>query len=369
MQLLETNQFQCPTDRIKEGRRLTAALIGTGKISEAHLRFLGQCEIADVQAVCDLSPSFAAYACDRFRVGRPYIDYRRMLAEVRPEVVHVLTPAHTHNGIIRDCLEAGAHVVAEKPVALTNAEFVSLAALASRVNRRLIEDHNYRFNDTVIAIEQMVAEGRLGEICDVEVRLALGIRDAGGRYSDCNLPHPSHRLPCGVLHEFITHLCYLLLRFMPQVDNVAAIWSNHGGGELFKYDDLDALVLSGASHGHIRFTSRTRPECFTLIVRGTKGWAETDLFQPFLRVNEPRPGGPQLSPLANQIVQGVGLIGAGLRGFRNKVLQHTPLHGLDSFLDRTYRALLEETEPPVTLDDMERVSRLVDHLLEARTCA
>src|SRR5690606_20316135 len=112
-----------------------------------------------------------------------------------------------------------------------------------RRGRRLIENHNYRFNRPWLAIERAVASGQLGDVREVEVRLCLPLRGPGGRYADANLPHPSHRLPAGVLHEFITHLCYLALRFVPEpIDHVRAVWSNHGGGPLFRYDDLDAIV-------------------------------------------------------------------------------------------------------------------------------
>ena len=148
--------------------------------------------------------------------------------------------------------------------------------------------------------------------------MALPIRKAGGRYADANLPHPSHNLPAGVIHEFITHLCYLALRFLPASatapPRVAAAWSKHGDEPLFKYDDLDALVIAGRSTRRIRFTSHAAPDCFTVTVRGTKGWAETDLFQPHLRVVVPRKGGQQLSPLVNQFVNGAGLVGASVRG-------------------------------------------------------
>jgi hypothetical protein len=73
--------------------------------------------------------------------------------------------------------------------------------------------------------------------------------------------------------------------------------------------------------------------------------------------------------LINHVVNGAGLISAGFGGLFNKVLQFTPLHGLETFLDLTYRALLDGSEPPVTLGDMDRVSRLVDSLLAARCWA
>ena len=59
------------------------------------------------------------------------------------------------------------------------------------------------------------------------------------------------------------------------------------------------LVIAGPVHARIRFSSQTLPECFTVTVRGTRGWAETDLFQPHLRVVMPRKGGEQLTSLVN----------------------------------------------------------------------
>ncbi len=347
-------------------RPLRAAVIGTGKISEEHLRFLAGDARVELAAVCDLSPSLAKYAATRFKAAGAFSDSVRMLREARPDVVHVLTPPHTHGALVSDALQRRAHVVVEKPVAPTNAKFRELWKLAEERGRRIVEDHNYRFNEPILAIEQLVTNRELGDVREVDVRMALPIRKAGGRYADENLPHPSHNLPAGVIHEFITHLCYLALRFIPAGESwrVAAAWSKHGSEAIFKYDDLDALVVSGPVHARIRFTSHCGPDCFMVTVRGTRGWAETDLFQPHLRVVVPRKGGQQLSPLVNQLLNGANLMGASVRGFRNKVMQKTPYEGLRTFLDKTYAALSEDSEPPVTYDDMDRASRLVDALLE-----
>jgi predicted dehydrogenase len=343
--------------------KVRAAVIGTGKISEEHLRYLRDDPNVVLAGVCDLSPSLAQYAVSRFGAERAFTDSRQMLDEARPDVVHVLTPPHTHVKLVSDALNAGAHVIVEKPVAPTNCEFQRLWELARSCDRYIVEDHNYRFNEPIQTIERLISDGTLGEPREVDVRMVLNIRKAGGRYVDENLPHPSHQMPAGVLHEFITHLCYLTLRFLPRVDRVAAAWSNAGGGNLFKYDDLDALVIGGPVHARIRFTCHSAPDAFAVIVRGSRGWAETDLFQPHLRLVVPRKGGEQLSPLANHIVNGISLFAAGIKGFGNKVLQKTPYEGLTTFLRETYRAFAAGTQPPVTYEDMDRASRLVDALL------
>ncbi|HZL33987.1 MAG TPA: Gfo/Idh/MocA family oxidoreductase [Tepidisphaeraceae bacterium] len=343
---------------------LRAAVIGTGKISEEHLRFLAADPRIVLAGVCDLSLSLAKYAVERSGAAKAYTDSAQMLADARPDVVHVLTPPNTHAKLVSDALNAGAHVIVEKPVAPTHREFQELWALAETRGRRIIEDHNYRFNEPVLAIERLVREGRLGEVREVDVRMALAIRKPGGRYMDENLPHPSHRMPAGVIHEFITHLCYLALRFLPSFERVAAAWSKHGTDGLFKHDDLDALVIGGPVHARIRFTSHAGPDCFALTVRGTQGWVETDLFQPHLRIVRPRKGGQQLSPLINQFANGVGLMKASATGLRNKIMQKTPYEGLRTFLDQTYQALRTGAQPPVTYDDMDKAGRLIEALLD-----
>lgn len=342
---------------------LKAAVIGSGLISKEHLSFLEQSDRAQLVGVCDLSPAAANYAAQRFQAEQAYTDYRTMLATATPDVVHILTPPQTHTTIATDCLEAGAHVICEKPIAPTHKEFQALWQVAQRSDRQLMENHNYRFNQSIVAIEQLVQQGVLGQVQEVEVRLALGIRAAGGRFADENLPSPIHRLPAGVIHDFITHLSYLVLRFLPKVDRVGAAWSNHGGGELFKYDDLDAIVIGGSVHARIRFSCQTQPESLVITVRGSEGYVETDLFRPYLYQVIPRIGGKQLSPLVNQWVNGWGLMRASTTNFWNKVMQKSAYEGLHSLLQQTYEALLAGQPLPVSFEDMERTSQLVEALL------
>ena len=343
---------------------LKSAVIGTGVISKQHLSFLQGSEQANLVGVCDLSPAAANYAASTFGASTAYTSYSEMLEKSQPDVVHILTPPKTHFPIATDCLRAGAHVICEKPVAPSYEEFTQLWQIAKDCDRTLIEDHNYRFNGPVRAIKDKVAAGELGEIQDVEIRIALNLRN-GGRYADPNLPSPSHKMPAGVIHDFITHLSYLLLEFLPDVDfdRISAAWSNHGRDDLFKYDDLDALVISDKAHGRIRFSCYTAPECFSLTVRGTQGYAETDLFQPYLRCVKPRQGGQQLSPLVNHFVNGCSLVGSSIRNFRNKVMQKTPYEGLHYLLGETYTALLAGQVAPVDFQDMARTSQLVEALL------
>lgn len=340
---------------------LKAGVIGTGVISKEHLSFLATCPYAELVGVCDLSRAAARHAAQRYGATAAYTDFRQMLTEAKPDVVHILTPPQSHKFITTECLKAGAHVICEKPIAANHQDFQELWALAQECDRHLIEDQNYRFNAPILAIQDLISQGKLGEIKEIEVRMSLALRD-GGRFADENLPSPIHKMPAGVIHDLITHLIYLALPYLPSFDHIRATWSNHGGGDLFKYDDLDALVIGGGVHAHFRFSCYTMPETFSFKVRGTEGYAETDLFQPYIRAVYPR-GGKQLSPLINHWSNGLELMKASVRNFRHKIMQRTPYEGLKILLDRTYTALISGTDLPISYEDMERTSRLIDALV------
>jgi predicted dehydrogenase len=356
------------------GRPVRAAVIGAGAISLEHLPFLRDSDRAELVAICDLSPVSARIAARRFEAPAGYVDVAEMLASSSPEIVHVLTPPHTHGVLVRQCLDAGAHVFCEKPMSPTGTETSELLALAAQRDLHLIENHNYRFNDEILSVRRLIDDGDLGEVSEVEIRMALPIRGEGSRFADENNPNPIHRMPAGVIHDFITHFAYLLdtLSGEPEWGAVSAHWNNHGGGDLFTFDDLDAILVGearhGSVHGRLRFSCRTSPDLFSVTVRGSDGQVATDLFHPHLEVLSRRPGGPQLTPIVNHLVNGASLVGAGLRNFGQKLLQHGPYHGLSRLLDETYAALQEGRELPVTPFQIQRASDLVDALLseEAR---
>jgi predicted dehydrogenase len=344
---------------------LKAAVIGAGAISEQHLAFLSGRKDVRVVAVCDRSRAMANFACERFGGARSFTDHRRMLDTAAPDVAHVLTPPASHVAIARDCLAAGAHVICEKPVALRRSEFHDLWQAAQRRGRILVEDHNYRFNAPWQAIERAVGRGELGEIEEVEVRIALALRAPGSRFADRNLPHPCHSLPAGVIHEYITHMTSLGLRFLPWDERgqvACAVWRNRGGDDLFKYDDLDATVLCRGRPLRLRFSGRTRPEAFTIFVRGDRGYAETDLYQPYVRVVRQRPGAIELTPILNHLTNGASLAWAGVRNAGRKLVQQSALEGLQRFLTLTYQAIVDDRAPPVSFDDIDRSLGLIERL-------
>ncbi len=343
--------------------RLRSAVIGAGRIADEHLRFLSGAPGVDLVAVCDRSPALARFAADRFGVTAPFVDAADMFEAVRPDVVHVLTPAATHEPLVLAALDAGAHVVVEKPAALRHASLLRLLDAATSAGRRVVEDHNYRFNRSIRVLEQLVEDGRLGHIVEVEVRVAAPQRAPGSRYADTGLASPSHQLPAGFAHEFLTHMAYLALRFVPEVDEVAPVWRKREPELPSRFDELFARARTPHGSATLAFSASTAPARISVMVRGTDGWAEADVATPVVVHHRAVPPGGQFGPFLAQVHDGVALAAGGIRALGDRLTGRGGFEGMEAFLARTYCALSTGAEPPVTTEDMRATSALVEALL------
>lgn len=276
---------------------LAVAIIGCGKISEQHLLALKGVAGAAVVSVCDRSAALARSSAGRFGIEGWQTDLDRMLDACCPAIVHVLTPPATHLALAQACMAGGAHVIVEKLAALSNGEFQSSWECTQQHGVQLIERHNYRFNSPVFWLERTVASGAIGRVEEVEVRMALPIRDG-----DQNTSHPSHKLPAGMIHEFISHVCYLALRFLDEdLQSIRLAWRNLANDPLFKYDDLDGSIEFPQGRARLRFTCRQWPDEFSITVRGTDGQACAGLFYPMFRLTRRRRGSQHLAPVTNSL--------------------------------------------------------------------
>lgn len=126
------------------GVELTAAIIGAGRRGKAHGAAARAIPGVRVAAVCDVDEDRAHGLAEELE-GQPYTDWRRMLDQARPDLVYVTSPPRLHAGQTIASLEAGAHVVLEKPIALSMAEAFAIGAAAARTGRRVqvCQQHRY----------------------------------------------------------------------------------------------------------------------------------------------------------------------------------------------------------------------------------
>jgi predicted dehydrogenase len=141
---------------------IRAGVVGTGFIGAVHVEALGRLGV-DVAGVVGSSPERA-----RAKALAPVVpSYEELLADDAINVVHLTTPNHLHYPQVKQALEAGKHVVCEKPLAMTSEESAELVELAKESGRVHCTNFNIRFYPQVQQARALVAGGALGELWNV----------------------------------------------------------------------------------------------------------------------------------------------------------------------------------------------------------
>jgi predicted dehydrogenase len=339
---------------------MRAVLIGAGQIARQHIACIKGLPEAELAAVCDLSPVRAEAIAERYGIPAWFCDHRAMLDKVRPDVVHVTTPPLSHFRLAMDALDAGAHVIVEKPVTATFAELEGLLARSQETGRHLIEDYNYIFNEAPQAILKRIAAGEFGAVTHVEVLICLDIRGASG-FGDPNAPHPALKLAGGAIADFLPHLASLAHCFVGPHREAHAIWTKRSETNL-PYDEFRAVVSAERGTASLGFSSNSQPDAFWLRVYGEKMQATADLFETRLTFNGPRNVPKPLKPFFNGLDEGKRIRRAALGTLLRKFKGPGAYEGLWELIARTYRGLEGGSPLPVAERDVFEVNRLVDAL-------
>ncbi|HEY67315.1 MAG: gfo/Idh/MocA family oxidoreductase [Chloroflexi bacterium] len=166
------------------------AVIGVGAMGRNHARVYHEMPDVELAAVADLDPVLAKEAA-RLYGARIYTDYRAMLEEIQPAMVSVVVPTQAHCQVTLDALEAGCHVLVEKPIAATLEEGRRMIERAAGLGRVLAVGHIERYNPAVIELKHRLDNGTLGRIFQIHAR-RLG-------------PFPARVRDVGVVVDLATH--------------------------------------------------------------------------------------------------------------------------------------------------------------------
>lgn len=129
-----------------------------------------------VLAICDAQPERVALA-ERQYPGIPATsDYGELLADDRIDLIACATPTNSHFRLGKAALEAGKHVLLEKPMASTSGEAAELLRIAAARGRQIFVDHTYVFTPAVQKMKAMLREGQLGRLYYYDsTRINLGL--------------------------------------------------------------------------------------------------------------------------------------------------------------------------------------------------
>jgi predicted dehydrogenase len=149
-------------------KTIRAAIFGTGFMGRVHLEALRRVEFVEAAAIAGRNLEAAQRLGAGFSISTVASDYREILCDASISAVHICTPNAQHFSMAKDALNAGKHVICEKPLAISVEQGDELVSLAARQGVRNCVCHNLRFYPMVQQMRAMCEEGDLGEILIVQ---------------------------------------------------------------------------------------------------------------------------------------------------------------------------------------------------------
>jgi predicted dehydrogenase len=197
------------------GTRNRVAFIGAGRVADVHHLAISELDAVELVGLTDVDHDKATSKAREWGV-RVYADTDEVLADATVEAVLVLTHLDTHLSLARRAIEAGKHVLIEKPVGSDPGEIRAVADLAADRGRVVMPGHNYAYVPEYRRIQRLVANGDLGTVRALFITYVI--------------PHPEELAAkyAGVIEEVMVHHSYLTTALLGPPDRIAASTSTPG---------------------------------------------------------------------------------------------------------------------------------------------
>ncbi len=270
-----------------------------------HLQGYKRVPDVKILAICDLNQALLKEQAEKFSVPHTFSDYRKMLEVEELDAVTIALPNFLHCPVTLDALEAGKHVLIEKPMAMNSSEAEKMIKKAKEKSKVLAVAMNYRFAPERMMLKKMVERGELGEIYYVR---AVSLRR---RTFSRELLESADSLPWfarkeksggGSLIDMGPHMLDMAMWYCNDFKPVSAYGVTSYRMKNGDADDLSSALVKLSGGVTISLVSTwesfTKPRFFISLF-GTKGGAETDPLRIYREVDgadiEVKPGDVEMS--------------------------------------------------------------------------
>jgi predicted dehydrogenase len=339
---------------------MKTGIVGCGQVAPMHIRAIRQSGKAEIVGLCDMDESRARALADRFDISGTYDDLGVFLREKQPDVIHITTPPGTHAALAIQALEAGSHVLVEKPMCLSVSEADDMIAAAERSGAKLCIDHNYLFRPSVQKARSLVAAGDIGQVVYVDAYYNYGREGSYG--GEEGRSHWAWRLPGGVFTNFLPHMLYLQMEFLGRLDSVAGIAATGGNDAPDGLKPDVSILLQGANGmGMNAITLQIQPYAKFLNIYGTKGIVHVDLANEICTAHKERGRSRAFSkmlfPLEDSAQLALAAASNAVQVLAKKLKSYPGLYVL---IAEFYQSLQQDRQPPVPGHEGREVVRVLE---------
>ena len=330
---------------------LRIAFIGAGQMARHHLSAIArQPTPATVVGVYDGAPDRAAEFA-ALAGTQAFASMAALLADARPDVVHVCTPPGAHFAAAQAALEAGAHVYVEKPFALTVTDARALLDLARSKGKLICAGHQLLRDPAFETLLARAAE--LGTPVHADSHFAfrpVGIDPERG----------SPRALAQLLVDILPHPLYSLIAVLEQLapagQRVELAWAH------VQPTEVQAILRCGSLIGRLSVSLRARPVASSLTLTGTQGSLSCDFMRSVV-IGVANPGTEALEKILNPIVEGTQLMARTSSSLARRLSSGASYPGLAELIGAFYRAAATGIASPVAPDHLLVVAEIFEQLV------
>lgn len=349
---------------------LKVAIIGCGKIADGHIEEIQKMPSrAVVTAVCDLELLMAEQIAVRYGIERHYDNMDRLLAEERPDVVHITTPPQSHLALGMKAIDAGAHVYVEKPLTLNHEDSKRLIDHAERANKKLTVGYTYLFDPPALEMRDLVSRGVLGEPVHIESFYGYNLAGPFGSAILGDGGHWVHRLPGKLFHNNIDHLLYKLTEFLPDeapkiiAHGYARRDARSGDARDDMLDELRVMILGARTSVYATFSSHIKPAGHFARIYGTKNTILVDYVMRTVTVEAQTTLPSAIGRLVPAFAQGASFLKEGAKNLAR--FAKSDFHyfsGLNQLISMFYDSIASGGSPPIPHGDILRIAWMMDEI-------
>lgn len=254
-------------------QELKVGILGCGHISAEHLKAWRRAAGASVAGVFDLNKENAAKRAAQFGVPRVFETPEALIAEC--DIVDICTPPASHAALAMKALQAGKHLLIEKPVVIEESDWDAMEALLREGKSKLAVVHNLKFGEAVIKAKKLVDEGKIGDLIRIEREFLTHPRQ-DRMLTDA--PHWSHKLPGGRWFETLPHELYISHYFGGPADLVSvAAMRTPAAVNGVRADEVTLTFQNDRCITTVHYSSNCHLNRRTITFTGTKGVIYVDV--------------------------------------------------------------------------------------------
>jgi len=345
---------------------MRVGIVGAGVATKYHVSGIREVPGVEIVGICDLDEKTLNKSADFYSIKNRYTDFSKMLKEQRPEVVHVITPPSSHLALGKQAIQAGAHVMIEKPMTITVGEADEMIQTSVEKNVKLCVVHNHMYDPIFVKLKKMLKGGVIGDILYVDAKYCIDKRkmvDEKDKYQQDNWVY---KLPIGIFSEYTPHIIYSMLLFLEKI-NAVKIMKNKlktSAGDMI--NALNVQFDADNKMGNFSVMDNMEYAHFKIHIYGSKLAVHINMLNLSMTIEKNHNTLPRTAAMiCSSIEEGMQILGGNISNIVKiifGVLKRRPGHRL--LIKKFYESIQNNTEVPVTGAEGREVTRIIELIQE-----